>query len=108
MRQEGEGSMRAFKNQDAVLVSNEKWVDDKLPEKPGEYLVTIYGDSIGENYIESAEYICKPWHCKNAFILENTDITEYVIAWIPYPKVYNKSHKPILSDNENDWIDHHL
>ena len=84
------------------------WVDDKLPKKAGMYLVTLYGDSICENYVIQAKYLCSPCLGKQRFFVEDKDITEYVIAWMPFPEAYSKSHKPIVSDNYDDWITHHL
>jgi hypothetical protein len=71
------------------------------------YLVTLYGDSICENYVIPAKYSCRPCHGRQGFFVEEEDITEYVIAWMPFPEPYSKSSKPILSDNYDDWIDHH-
>lgn len=76
------------------------WITDKLPDKPGLYLCTFYGDSIMENYVAPCEYICKPYHAFNKFLpydytfgvseVTRKDLTNDVIAWMPFPEPYNR------------------
>jgi hypothetical protein len=74
----------------ALEEGHNEWITGRLPDKPCTCLVTLYGDSICENYVDAAEFIAKPYHCKTAFLCDGEDITDEVLAWIPFPKPYQE------------------
>ena len=66
-------------------------VSDRLPDRPGSFLCTVYGDSIGENYVTICDYSCRPWHAVTGWFCHAgqrylEDVTNDVIAWMPLPK----------------------
>ena len=64
-------------------------VTESQPDIVGAYLCTVYGDSIGENYVTMCSYSCKPWHAVTGWF--NTyceDVTQDVRAWMPLPEPY--------------------
>jgi hypothetical protein len=66
-----------------------EWVTDRKPKKPCQCLVTLYGDSVMENYVTYAGWSCKPYHGFDGFRDNNgNDITDEVIAWMKFPEPY--------------------
>jgi hypothetical protein len=90
-----------------------EWATNRLPEETGDYLVTIYGDSIGENYVIPCRYEGRPDNTPRRFYSDSRygkdeDITDYVVAWMKLPKAYCETHNPINSVGEDAWMSQHL
>ena len=89
-----------------------EWVTDRMPEETGDYLVTLYGDSIGENYVIPCRYESRPYTNPCRFYSasrysKDEDITDYVIAWMKFPEAYAETHNPINSIEKDAWVSQH-
>lgn len=107
LKQDSERYKEAYRR-GYVTAQNEDWVTDHFPEKTGDYLVTLFSDSIMENYVIPCRYEQRPNPNPHRFYDGDRDISEYVIAWIKFPEPYDKTHDAILSEEEDSWDAHHL
>ena len=90
-----------------------EWIKDVFPKEAGDYLVTLYGDSMCENYVIPCRYESRPYNNPCRFYSasrynKDEDVTDYVIAWIKIPKPYEETHNPINSVGEDAWMTQHL
>ena len=70
----------------------DKWITDKDPDRPGEYLCTVYSDTLGYDYVTICYYSCRPWHGVTGWSHNyDKDLTsDDVIAWQHLPDPYEQ------------------
>lgn len=85
-----------------------EWETEEMPKEKGDYLVTVYDDSAGENIVLHCIWEDLPVDTEKRFWLKREDITDYVIAWMKFPEAYDKTHNPILSDADDAWVSQHM
>ena len=93
---------------EALLHIDKEWETVEMPKEKGDYLVTVYDDSVGENIVLHCRWDDLPVGTEPRFWYGKEDITDYVIAWVKYPAAYDKTHNPILSDSEDAWVSQHM
>lgn len=96
------------------LLEDMGWHTKEMPEEKGEYLVTIFADSIMENIVIPCRWDDFPVDtpCRFHRLTDKEggieDITDYVIAWTKYPDPYDKTHNPINSTDSFAWTTQHI
>ena len=86
----------------------ELWTTEGMPKENGDYLVTVYDDSAGENIVLHCRWDELPVGTEPRFRCKGEDVTDYVIAWMKFPEAYAKTHNPILSDADDAWTSQHM